>query len=167
MSITVNKLRNEDLSIYAWLLELIGDKVKRVVDAFPYTEIEDSTLVIPSASVQHRLTEEGTGELGSSWYRRTWAIDVFADNDSQRDELGGIIYDALDFAIPIKDFSGGFYIINNVAKKDAIGTDLSVIELISPEDRVMKPMYSFGDPSITYWRVTIVFDTESTKVNSA
>lgn len=161
----VSKFRNEDLSIYCWLRELLGTKVTQVVDAYPYTDIENSTLVIPSASIEHRLTEEYAGELGSSWFRRTWAIDIFATSDTQRNELADLVFQGLDDGIEIKDFSEGFYIVNNSCKKALIGTELGIIESVQPFDRVMKPTYAFSDPKVKFWRMSISFVTTSTGSN--
>lgn len=164
--VNVGKFRNEDLSMFCWLKELLGSMVLRVVDAYPYTEIEEKTLVVPCASIEHRLTEEYAGELGDSWFRRTWAIDVFAKNDTQRNELSDIIFQALDNSISIKDFSEGFYLVGNVCKKNIIGTNLGIIESVTPEERSMKPSYSFGDPTLKFWRMSITFSTVSTGKNT-
>ena len=164
--VNIGKFRNEDLSMYCWLRELLKGKVKRVMDAYPYTDLEEQKLEVPSASIEHRLTEEFQSELGSSWFRRMWAIDIFATNDKQRDELADIVFQALNDAIPIKDFSGGYYILSDCCKKNAIGADLEIIESVIPEQRTMQPSYAWGEPTMKYWHMVITYETASTSVNT-
>jgi len=156
----VGKFRNEDFSVFFFVKDLLGSKVLRVVDSYPYTEIEDNTLEVPCASVEHSQTVDDGGELGSSWFRRTWAIDVFGVNDSQRDELSDLIFQALDNAITMKDYSGGF----RADGKSIAGTDLRVIEYANVEDRTMRPTYAFTSlADKKFWRTTITFTTVTTK----
>ena len=160
--VDVGKFRNEDFSVYFWLRNLVGDKVDRVIDSYPYTEIENDTLVVPSVSVEHSQTVDEGGELGASWFRRTWAIDVFGVNDAQRDELADIVFKALDGAIPIRNHSTGF----REDGKSLLGLDLPLIEWMNPEDRMMRPTYAFGlHADIKFWRATITFSTVSTQAN--
>jgi len=158
--VVIGKFRQEDFSVYFFIKDLVGDKVKRVVDSYPYTEVENNTLEVPCVSVEHSQTVDDGGELGSSWFRRTWAIDVFADNDAQRDELSDIIFQALDKSIPIRDYSVGF----REDGKAKSGADLRIIEWASVEDRSMRPTYAF--PSLSerkFWRTTITFSTVTTQ----
>jgi len=165
------KFRNEDLSVYFFIKDIsigggrtIGDAVANIVDGYPYNAIESSTLVIPCISVEARLTtDEQAGELGASWFRRSWAIDIFANNDTQRDEFADRIFQALDFAIPIKDFSQGY---RKDTGKSLLGADLRVIENMSPSNRSIRPTYAFNMyAKIKYWRTTVGFDTVSTQAS--
>jgi hypothetical protein len=161
--VTLNKLRNEDLSIYFFVKDTLSTRVQKLVDGYPYTEIENGTLVVPSASIEHRQTTEEGGELGSSWFRRNWAVDIFAVNDGQRDELSGMIFDALDVSIPVRDYSSGF---RAETGKSLLGTDLTIIEYISPEDRMIRPTYGFDFyAKLKFWRATVTFTTVSTQRN--
>jgi len=135
----ISKFRQEDFSIFFFVKDLLGSKVKRVLDSYPYTEIENDTLDVPCASVEHTLTVDEGGELGSSWYRRTWVIDIFADNDAKRDELSDMVFKALDNSIPIKDYSSGF----RTDGKSLAGADLNIIEWANVENRSMRPVYAF------------------------
>ncbi len=159
--VVIGKFRQEDFSIYFFIRGLIGGLVEnRVVDSYPYTEIEEDTLKVPSVAVENSLTVDEGGELGSSWFRRTWAIDVFAPNDAQRDELGDTIFKALDNAIPIRDYSGGF----REDGKSLAGVDLRIIEYAIVEDRSMRPTYAFTSLSERkFWRTTITFTTTTTQ----
>lgn len=155
-----SKFRQEDFSIFFFIKDLLGNKVQRVVDSYPYTEIENNTLDIPCASVEHVQTVDRGGELGSSWFRRTWAIDIFADNDVKRDELSDTVFQALDNAVPIRDYSGGF----RQDGKSLAGTDLTIIEWTMPENRRLRPVYAFSSLSDKkFWRTTITFDTVTTQ----
>jgi len=157
----MGKLRNEDLSVYFFVKNIIGSYVTSVVDSYPYNEIETGTLIVPSASIEHKLTAEIGGELGAAWFERDWSVDIFASTDTQRDDLGDLLYAALDNAIPIRDYSSGF---NADTGKSIIGVDLRIIEYVSPEDRTLKPTYGFGFGNKNkYWRVNVSFSTKSTK----
>ena len=164
---TVGKFRNEDLSVFFFVKMLtINGKplyqvVNKVVDGYPFTDIESSTLQVPCVAIEHVYTADGAGEMGSSWFRRSWEVTIFAETDTQRDDLSDRIFQALDGVIPVRDYSGGF---NRDTGKSLIGTDLRIIENILPEDRMMRPTYSFSlFQKITYWRTTITFDTVSTQ----
>lgn len=158
----MGKLRNEDLSVYFFVKDTLGSNVLRVVDGYPYNEVEDGTLVVPSAAVEHKLTSEEPGELGATWFRRDWSVDIFARNDTQRDELGDVLFRALNLSIPIRDYGPpGF---NADTGKSLIGTDLRIIEYVRPDDRILKPTYTFDLYSkLKYWRVNIQFATVSTQ----
>ncbi len=164
------KFRNEDLSIYFFLKSVdIGGgqtlgQVVTLVDGYPYNQIEDGTLVVPSVAIEHRTTSDAdVGELGASWYRRTWEVNVFANSDTQRDDLADYIFQALNGVIPKKDFTQGY---RKDTGKSLSGADLRVIEHMNVENRTMRPTYAFNlYQKIKYWRVTIVFETVSTQAS--
>uniref|UniRef100_A0A6M3LKZ9 Uncharacterized protein n=1 Tax=viral metagenome TaxID=1070528 RepID=A0A6M3LKZ9_9ZZZZ len=163
------KFHNEDLSVYFFIKFLdingtpLGD-IAQIVDGYPYNEIEEGTLVIPTVSIEASMTsDEGAGEMGASWFRRTWAIDIFAQTDVQRDDLADRIFQALDVAIPIKDYSEGY---RKETGKSRAGTDLRIIEYMNPEDRSIRPTYAFNlYAKIKYWRATVTFETVSTQAS--
>ena len=156
----IGKFRQEDLSVYFFIKELLSGKVSNIKDSYPYTELESSTLVVPCVSVEHSHTVDTGGELGGSWFRRTWAVDVFALNDTQRDEIADLIFMALDMSIPIKNFSSGF----RADGKSLAGADLNVIEYAVVEDRSMRPTYSFNSlADKKFWRMNMTFSTITTQ----
>ena len=163
------KFRNEDFSVYFFIKFLdidgtpLGD-IANIVDGYPYNEIEESKLVLPTVSIEATMTsDEGAGELGASWFRRAWAIDIFAQTDVQRDDLADRIFQALDVAIPIKDYSGGY---NLTTGKSKAGVDLRIIEYVNPENRTIRPTYAFNlYAKIKYWRATVTFETVSTQAS--
>lgn len=163
---TTGKFHNEDLSILFFIksIDISGSSLGslvRVVDGYPYNEIESGALVIPTASIEAGVTSEtGVGEFGASWFRRAWAVDVFASTDVQRDDLADRIFQALNSAVPIKDYSVGY-------RKDTglsiAGTALRVIEYANVENRTMRPAYAFNMyQKVKYWRSTVGFETVST-----
>ncbi len=170
MTVT-GKFRNEDLSVYFFIKGIalgdgrtLGDVVANFVDGYPYNEIESNTLVIPCIATEARMTsDEGSGELGASWFRRSWEITIFANTDTQRDEFADRIFQALDSAIPIRDYSVGF---RKDTGKSLAGTDLRIIEYMNPDNRTMRPTYAFNMyAKIKYWRTTVSFETVSTQAS--
>jgi len=163
------KFHNEDLSVYFFIKTLdingteLGD-IAKIVDGYPYNSIEDGTLTLPTVSVEAGVTsDDNAGELGASWFRRTWSIDVFAQTDVQRDDLADRIFQALNNAVPIKDYSLGY-------RKDTglsvAGTPLRIIEYVNAESRTMRPSYGFNlYQKIKYWRSTVSFETISTQAS--
>ena len=163
------KFHNEDLSIYFFIKFLdidgtpLGD-IANIVDGYPYNEIEEGKLVIPTVSIEASMTsDEGAGEMGASWFRRTWAIDIFAQTDVQRDDLADRIFQALDVAVPIKDYSEGY---RKDTGKSRAGVDLRIIEYMNVDDRTIRPTYAFNlYAKIKYWRATVTFETVSTQAS--
>jgi hypothetical protein len=163
------KFHNEDLSVYFFVktLDINGTplgNIATIVDGYPYNEIEDGTLTLPTVSIEAGMTsDENAGELGASWFRRNWSIDIFAQTDVQRDDLADKLFQALNNAIPVKDYSGGY-------RKDTglspAGVALRIIEYINAENRMMRPTYGFNMyQKIRYWRSTVSFETVSTQAS--
>ena len=163
------KFRNEDFSVYFFVKFLdidgtpLGD-IAKIVDGYPYNEIEEGTLVIPTVAIEASMTsDEGAGEMGASWFRHTWTVDIFAQTDVQRDDLADRIFQALDTAIPIKDYSEGY---RKDTGKSRSGVDLRIIEYMNPEDRTIRPTHAFNlYAKIKYWRATVTFETVSTQAS--
>lgn len=163
-------LRNTDLSVYFFIknIDLGGGRTlgdfATILDSYPFNELENDSLVVPSISIEHRTTSDvDAGELGASWFRRGWEINVFASSDTQRDEIGDLIFQQLDRALPLKDFSGGYKLETGTKIS---GAPLDILEYMQVEVRVMRPAYSFNlHQKIKYWRITITFDTISTQAS--
>lgn len=163
------KFRNEDFSVYFFIKFLdidgtpLGD-IANIVDGYPYNEIEESTLILPTVSIEASMTsDEGVGEMGASWFRRTWAVDIFAQTDVQRDDLADRIFQALDVAVPIRDYSDGF---RKETGKSPAGVDLRIIEYMNPDSRTIRPTHAFNlYAKIKYWRATVTFETVSTQAS--
>lgn len=98
--------RKEDLSVYYFIKDLFSDvPFVTIIDAFP-----TDNLVIPSISVETQRISTFQFELGNRnrVEVRSWYIDVFAQNKSQRDEFGYRIMNALEECIPVYDYDEGF-----------------------------------------------------------
>jgi hypothetical protein len=157
---TSGKFRNEDLSIYFYIKGILNGKVSRILDSYPYNDIENESLIIPCVSIELNYVSDGSGELGASWFKKNWSIDVFGLTDTQRDDISELVYNGLDLAIPIRDYSNGY---NKDTGKSPLGADLRIIEYVSPQDRIMKQAYNFNTyQKKKYWRSSISFITYST-----
>lgn len=96
--------RLEDLSIYYWVKSNFPDFVN-VVDGFPLSD-----LVLPTISVEWEDLVGENFELGNrvDLKTRTWYIDVFAKNKSQRDEFVYQLYNDLNNGISVYNYNEGF-----------------------------------------------------------
>lgn len=147
----MEKIRNEEYSIFYYLGDqLVVYPTVKIVNGFPYNELQAEKLSLPSISIEHASTAEYAGELGAvSYLRRSWIVDVFAATDVQRDELVNIIWRALENSIPIKDYTTGF---------PPGTTNQSIIDYMQVEDRTWRPVNSFQEFSrLKYWRANLVF----------
>lgn len=95
----------QDLSVYYFLTNLFSGMGVTVVDAYP-----DELLTIPTVSVETKSLDALRFELGNRdrVAYRSWYIDVFAVNKSQRDEMAYLIKDALEECIPVYNYELGF-----------------------------------------------------------
>lgn len=99
--------RKEDLSVFYFIKATFSSySLLTVVDSFPENEV----LTIPTVAIDAgKLTEEDF-ELGNreKVRVRTWYIDIFAKNKSQRDDMGYSILAATRNGINIYDYDEGF-----------------------------------------------------------
>lgn len=97
--------RLEDLSIYYFIFDLFSGKGVNIVDAFP-----EELLTVPTIAIDTKRIVANLFELGNKTrlLTRTWYIDVFAQNKSQRDDMTYIIIKALEDCIPVYDYNLGF-----------------------------------------------------------
>ena len=94
--------RKEDLSIHYWLKTLFtAYDFITVVDGFP-----SENLVIPSISSEPDTVDIEDFQMGDreGIRLRTWYIDIFAKNKTQRDEFAYTILDALKDGVPVYDY---------------------------------------------------------------
>jgi|WetSurMetagenome_2_1015567.scaffolds.fasta_scaffold127137_2 hypothetical protein len=96
--------KKQDQSIYYWLKSIVSDQVT-VVDAFPTSDLR-----IPSVSIEAERIQAFQLELGTKKQEqiRTWIINIFGMNKAQRDDLGYLIFNALDEGIPVNNYDEGF-----------------------------------------------------------
>jgi hypothetical protein len=99
--------RLEDLSVYHFIKDMFQDVASfvRIEDSFP-----DKILSIPTISVDAGKLKEEPFELGNRDLIRirTWYIDIFAKNKSQRDDFGYRLLDQSKNGITIYDYNEGF-----------------------------------------------------------
>jgi len=76
-----------------------------VEDGFP-----EKLLAIPTISAEWEDIVGYPLEVGNRKVlkERTWYIDIFAKNKSQRDEFAYQIFNALDDGVPVYDYNEGF-----------------------------------------------------------
>jgi hypothetical protein len=98
--------RKQDLSVYYFIKDLFSST--------PFVNIEDGYLengvTIPTVAVESLDIETVPFELGNSKRLniRTWDVDIYALNKTQRDEFSYQVMDALEDSIPVWDYDGGF-----------------------------------------------------------
>jgi len=98
--------RKQDLSVYYFIKDILSTTPQvSVVDEFPVQK-----LVLPTVAVEAKTIDTSQFELGNKNRSlfRVWYIDVFAQNKSQRDELGYLILNSLEDCIPVYDYDEGF-----------------------------------------------------------
>lgn len=103
---TMNIYRLEDLSMTFFIKDLFSDvSFINVVDSFP-----EEILTIPTISIDAGRIKEELFEVGNRdrLRIRTWYIDVFAKNRSQRDDFGYRILDQSNNGINVYDYNEGF-----------------------------------------------------------
>lgn len=109
----MSKFRNADLSLIFYLREVMenngwGVDDYSVIDSYP-TNL-DTITKFPSVTVQSNVGDPFPIELGNrSTLKITWAVDVFAKGDGQRDDITYVIWDdLLDSRVALYDFNTGF-----------------------------------------------------------
>jgi hypothetical protein len=99
--------RKKDLSVYFWLKTTFSDVSSFVAieDGFP-TETE---LQVPSIAIEWDIMTSAVFEMGNRKgdYVRSWYIDVFAKNKSQRDDFTYRLIEAMENTIPVYDYDEG------------------------------------------------------------
>lgn len=98
--------RLEDLSVYFFIKNMFQDvSFINIVDSFP-----DEILNVPTISIDAGKVREESFELGNrdKVRIRTWYIDIFAKNKSQRDDFGYRILDQSKNGINVYDYNEGF-----------------------------------------------------------
>lgn len=103
--------RLEDLSMYFFIKDLFQDagNLVTVVDSFPNDP--NTVLAIPTISIDAgRLDEYEFYEMGNRDLLRvrTWYIDIFAKNKSQRDDFAYRILNESENGISVYDYNQGF-----------------------------------------------------------
>ena len=98
--------RLEDLSVFYFIKNMFSDAGHiEIVDSFP-----EQILTVPTISIDAGRLREELFELGDRGKVRirTWYLDIFAKNKSQRDDFGYRILDQTKNGISIYDYNQGF-----------------------------------------------------------
>ena len=99
--------RLEDLSMFYFIKNMFQDLASfiEIVDSFP-----EQILTIPTISIDAGRIKEELFELGDrdKVRIRTWYIDIFAKNKSQRDDFGYRILAESKNGIGVYDYNEGF-----------------------------------------------------------
>jgi hypothetical protein len=101
--------KKEDLSLYYWLVDSFENyPFIKISDSFPNEDLKVSDL--PLISIDVGDIDSIPFEFGNPVRKkfRTYYVDIFAKNLTQRDEFGYKIYNELDYGIPIYDYDEGF-----------------------------------------------------------
>ncbi len=102
----MNIYRLEDLSMYFFIKDLFSDvSFIKIVDSFPEEILTIPTISIDAGRIKEELFEVGNRDRVRI---RTWYIDVFAKNKSQRDDFGYRILDESNNGINVYDYNEGF-----------------------------------------------------------
>ena len=98
--------RLEDLSMFFFIKNMFQDvSFINIVDSFP-----EEILTVPTISIDAGMLKEENFEIGNRdrVRIRTWYIDIFAKNRSQRDDFGYRILDQSKNGINVYDYNEGF-----------------------------------------------------------
>ena len=98
--------RLEDLSMFFFIKNMFQDvSFIDIEDSFP-----EKILTVPTISIDAGMLKEENFEIGNrdKVRIRTWYIDIFAKNRSQRDDFGYRILDQSKNGINVYDYNEGF-----------------------------------------------------------
>jgi len=150
--------RKEDLSVYYFIKSVFSSyPLLNVVDSFPSTAVENSELIIPTVSIDAGKLVEEDFEIGNrnKIRVRTWYIDIFAKNKSQRDDMGYSMLAAANNGINIYDYDEGF-------PPDVSPTRIGHMQILSQSYEPIPVILSENEKS--YFRGQIIFVTENDTV---
>ena len=124
--------RKEDLSIRQLIESSLPTTITiNVVDGFP-----EEVLTLPTVSIDADTIELIDFELGNRDGRRirSWNIDIFAKNKSQRDEIGYQLLNALKNGIIVYNYDEGFPPVvspSQIGHLDVLSRKMTIIKIFS------------------------------------
>ncbi len=100
--------RKQDLSVYYYISNLFTDEGATFVNVV--TEFPTENLKIPTVSIENGLFTVPAFELGNKrgMDMRFWHINIFANNNSQKDDYSYLIKNSIQDGIPVFDYDEGF-----------------------------------------------------------
>ena len=154
---TLSIERKQDISIYQLLKQMFIDApFINVVDGWPEDE-----LAIPTIALEYDIVVPTPHEMGNKTNKRTrtWYIDIFATNKSQRDEIGFRILDSLENKIAVYDYDAGI--------PPTYSGPLSVIGYLDPEEVTLRNIKVFPELNEKlYYRAAVNFSADYLRDNS-
>lgn len=136
----------QDLSVYYCVKEMFSDApFINVTNAF-----DSEDLVIPTIAVENDLIDTYYKELGNRSFGkiRTWYIDIFAANKSQRDEYAYRILHDLEEKISVYNYDEGF-------PPSVTPTRLGVLDPESVQLKIVKVLPELTE--LMYYRSVVTF----------
>ena len=98
--------RKEDMAVYYWAESLFTDvNGITIADGFPETILTLPTIAVDNDNLYFQRFELGNRDTSTT---RTWYIEVYAKNKTQRDEFAYRIAHSLKESIPVYDYDLGF-----------------------------------------------------------
>lgn len=131
--------RKEDLSVYFLVKTLFRSNPEiKIVDGFP-----DEALTIPSVAVDNDVLALEDFELGNREGRRTrtWYIDVFAKNKTQRDDFCYRILNGFKNGIVVYDYDEGFPDDSSPSKIGHLGVIMRRMRPLKINPKLVDKMY--------------------------
>ena len=100
--------RKQELSIYYWLKDDVLASVSNIVnivDGYPDSDVNLPTVAVVPEAIRHERFELGSR---NRLRYRSWAIDVYAVNKAQVQEIVSIILNSIEDGIPVYNYDEGF-----------------------------------------------------------
>jgi hypothetical protein len=140
--------RNEDFSIYYWLNEKFPDVVS-IVKSFPTKLLSTPTISISWENIKGYPLEIGNREVLKE---RLWYFDVFASNETQRDDICYKLFNDLTNGIPVKDYNSGF---------PPLVVNQTQINTLVPVEREIRNLHEYietvDEHETQYYRAVVLF----------
>ena len=151
--------RLEDLSMFFFIKNMFLDvSFIEVVDSFPAdSDGSPQILTIPTISIDAGMLKEELFELGDrdKVRIRTWYIDIFAKNKSQRDDFGYRILNLSKNGINVYDYNEGF-------PPDVAPTRVEHMDVLRISYEPIPVM--LGENEKLYFRGQVIIDTQNDTV---
>jgi len=147
--------RLENLSVYYFIKDIFQPfPMISVVDKFP-----ESIITLPTISVIPGKLSEEEFELGNSdrgLRTRRWFVDVYAINDTQRDDFAYKILNGLNTGITVYDYNEGF-------PPGASPSSINHLSVISDTYEPLNVIRT-SENQVLYFRGQIIIITKNDKV---
>lgn len=120
--------KKEYLAMYYFLEDtLSGLGIVNVVNGYPKEGITLPTVALSWTRLTGQALELGNSKLLK---RVDFNIDIYAANESQRDDLCYVLFDAFDAPIPVWDIVNGIKTTTKLGCLDTLERDFTVVPLI-------------------------------------